>query len=222
MHTRVFATPFAMLLLLSGVAGAVPLAPNTLAVPTPYVPAGATLVTSNTQTVTSSDSPANTTTEWTAQLTSSVYRLPSGMLEFWYLVSNISPGAPGRSGFVDDVSVNGYLGFLTDVYQADPNTAPDATNEHPAALAERGPGGNTLTFAFQTPDKLTPGMESYVLIVRTDTPNYMTSTAKLSDGTSVDKIPIYAPAAVPEPSTYGALLAAGMGVFMWVRQRKAS
>jgi uncharacterized protein (TIGR03382 family) len=67
---------------------------------------------------------------------------------------------------------------------------------------------------------LMPGMTSAVLVVQTDAPYYVLSTAAIIDG-SVTTAPIFAPSlVVPEPATIS-LAALGLGALALVARRRA-
>lgn len=214
MKLRVSLLPIAALLLVSSVANALPLAPGASQAVTPYVPTGAVLVASQSTNVDSIGGGLGV--DWSATLISQVYRRADLTLEFWYQVINTSNASiPERFGFIDDLSVNGYAGFaIVDASQQVGGNVAQSVTRQPAG----GPfAGQTVSFNFAP---INPGQSSAIVVLQTLTPNFKNNVGSIQDGVAVSGIPIYAPAAVPEPSAYGAVLALGLGGLFWIRQRR--
>lgn len=146
------------------------------------------------------------TSQYTGTLTSSVISgdpsNPYGGLTFVYEVSNDATS----SGEIGRLTVNDYLGWLTDMSYQTP------TSDLAPTLVSRSAAGDVIGFTFVGSPlgagTLTPGLTSALLVVQTDAPAYQPTFASVINGTvvSVDSL---APAAVPEPGTL-ALLGAGL------------
>lgn len=139
---------------------------------------------------------------------------PFGGLTFTYRISN-SAGSPGE---IDRLTLNGFFGFLA-----------DGSYQVPAAgliptLNDRDAVGDVIGFTFLGAPvgagTLLPGMTSALLVVQTNAPDYVLSTAAIIDG-SVTTAPIFAPSLiVPEPATIS-MAALGLGTLALVARRRA-
>jgi uncharacterized protein (TIGR03382 family) len=139
---------------------------------------------------------------------------PFGGLTFTYQISN-DPGSPGE---IDRLTLNGFFGFLADGSFQTPAVG------LPPTLNDRDAVGDVIGFTFLGAPlgagTLMPGMTSAVLVVQTDAPYYVLSTAAIIDG-SVTTAPIFAPSLiVPEPATIS-LAALGLGALALVARRRA-
>lgn len=139
---------------------------------------------------------------------------PFGGLTFTYQISN-DAGSPGE---IDRLTLNGFFGFLA-----------DGSYQIPAAglvptLNDRDASGDVIGFTFLGAPvgsgTLMPGLTSALLVVQTDAPFYVLSTAAIIDG-SVTTAPIFAPSLfVPEPATIS-MAALGLGALALVARRRA-
>ncbi len=145
------------------------------------------------------------TAQYSGTLTSTVLAgdasNPYGGLTFTYLLTNDAVS----SGEIERLTINDYLGFLTDVSFQIP------TVDIVPTLNNRSIAGDVLGFTFigapVGAGTLTPGTTSALLVVQTDAPLFEPTFASVIDGTVVS-VASFGPL-VPEPST---LVLAGMGL----------
>lgn len=145
------------------------------------------------------------TAQYSGTLTSTVISgdvsNPYGGLTFTYLLTNDAVSL----GEIERLTVNDFLGFLTDVSFQVP------TLDLMPTLNNRSIAGDVVGFTFIGAPvgggTLTPGTTSALLVIQTDAPLFAPTFASVIDGTVVS-VPSWGPA-VPEPST---LLLAGMGL----------
>jgi hypothetical protein len=159
------------------------------------------------------------TAQYSGTLTSSVIlgdpSNPFGGLTFTYLLTNDVTS----TGEIERLTVNDYMGFLTDVSYQIPTLSTIPT------LNNRSIAGDVLGFTFigapLGAGTLTPGSVSALLVIQTDAPAFAPTIASVIDGT-VASVPSFGPL-VPEPSTW-ALLAAGSACLLaveYLRRRNA-
>ena len=137
---------------------------------------------------------------FTGTLTTSVYSPdpsnPLGGLTFTYLLANDASSANS----IGRLTVGDFLGFSTDANYQFP-----VAGVAPASI-DRNVAGDVVGFNFvPTPIDpstgfLSPGATSARLVVQTNAPFFMPSTANLIDG-GVTTVASLGPAIVPEPST---------------------
>jgi uncharacterized protein (TIGR03382 family) len=138
---------------------------------------------------------------------------PYGGLTFTYQISNDALSAHE----IDRITLNGYFGFLADGSYQTPVAGLAPT------LNDRDATGDVIGFTFLGAPvgsgTLLPGLTSALLVVQTDAPYYVLSTAAIIDG-SVTTAPIFAPSMiVPEPATI-TMAALGLGALALVARRR--
>jgi len=134
---------------------------------------------------------------------------PFGGLTFTYLISN----AAASANSIGRMTVGDFSGFLTDGSYQIP-----VAGVAPASI-DRNVSGDVAGFNFvPTPVDpftgfLAPGLSSALLVVQTNAPAYVASTANLIDG-GVTSVASLGPT-VPEPSTIALVLGslASLGVY---------
>lgn len=138
---------------------------------------------------------------------------PYGGLTFTYQISNNI----GSAHEIDRLTLNGFFGFLADGSYQTP-----AAGQIPT-LNDRDSTGDVIGFTFLGAPigagPLLPGLTSALLVVQTDAPYHVLSTASIIDG-SVTTAPIFAPSLiVPEPATI-TMAALGLGSLALVARRR--
>jgi hypothetical protein len=212
-----FATLVALsVALLAATAEAATLAPGALLtssgqVPGEPAPSGGTVLATQT-------SPFVSTT-YQGELTTTVIQGDTtnslGGLTFTYVLRNIS-----GSHSINRMSINGFDGFATDVSHATPNGAGAVI----PAYADRETTGSSLGFSWVSAPigsgAVGSGQSSATLVIRTDSPVFVPTSAFVLDGFPAGMLS-FAP--VPEPST---IALGGMGlalmVYGYARRRKAA
>lgn len=138
---------------------------------------------------------------------------PLGGLTFVYsLVNSVGPNSIGR------FSVDGYLGFVTDVSY-------DSTSGGKApAFADRNPFGDVIGFSFlpspvdPNTGFLTPGSLSRRMVIQTDATRYHSVQGSLIDGGVV--VAAALGPQVPEPATIVLAGLGGLAALGYARRRR--
>jgi hypothetical protein len=195
-----FATCVALIIaLLAATADAAPLNPGALLTPVTAEPAPTGGVVVATQT-----SPFVSTT-YTGELVSTVIQGDTtntlGGLTFTYELRNLS-----GTHSINRLSINGFDGFTTDVS----HSAPPAAGSVVPAYADRETSGSSIGFSWVAAPigsgAVGPGQTSAVMVVQTNSPVFVPTSAFVLDGFPAGML-AFAP--VPEPSTF---VLAGTGV----------
>ena len=156
------------------------------------------------------------TTSFTGSLISSVYSgdtsnpYSSSDLTFTYeLLLTSGPDAASA------MSIGSFAGFLTDVSYETP-----AIGLAPATISRNPIGSQAIRFDFTGSGYLTPGHNSALLVVQTDSSAWTYGNATVLDSTGSPNVSTFAP--VPEPSSFGLAglgLAAFAGYRCWKNNR---
>ena len=140
-----------------------------------------------------------------------------GGLTFTYLVYN----DPGSVNVLERLSVLGFGGFLTDVSY---NPAVPALGIAPSVMDRSFGSGDTIGWQFVGPPLspagfISPGTNSYLLVVQTGVTDYTRGIANVIDGVSTS---VAALVPIPEPASLvmAGLGAAGLGIVVARRRRK--
>lgn len=140
---------------------------------------------------------------------------PHGGLTFVYtLLNSAGPNSIGR------FSIDGFLGFLTDVSYSDPGAgvAP--------AFADRNPFGDVVGFSFLSfpldpkAGFLSPGSTSRRLVIQTDATHYHSVVGSLIDG-GVTTVATFGPR-VPEPASIVMAGLGGLALLGFARRRRVT
>jgi hypothetical protein len=124
----------------------------------------------------------------------------AGGLTFTYQLS-LNAGSPDSSS---EMTVSSFNLFHTDVSYHTNNGFVNPSN-----FTRDGGGGDTVRFVFLN-QAIGPGQSGALIIVQTDATAYHETQAGIIDALTVN-VPSLAPLAVPEPGTFGWLLA-GLGL----------
>lgn len=208
-----FATCVALIMaLLAATADAAPLAPGALLTPVPAEagPTGGVVLATQT-------SPFVSTT-YTGELVSSVIQGDTtnalGGLTFTYVLRNIT-----GTHSINRLSINGFDGFTTDVSASSPVAAGTIV----PAYSDRESSGTSIGFSWVAAPigsgAVGPGQSSATLVVQTNSPVFVPTSAFVLDGFPAGML-AFAP--VPEPSTF---VLAGSGLALMAygfsRRRRA-
>jgi hypothetical protein len=188
-----FATCVALTIaLLAATAEAAPLTPGALLTPVPPEagPTGGVVLATQTSPFVSST--------YTGELVSSVIQGDTtnalGGLTFTYVLRNIT-----GSHSINRLSINGFDGFTTDVSASSPLVAGTVV----PAYADREASGTSIGFSWVAAPIGTgavgPGQSSATLVVQTNSPVFVPTSAFVLDGFPAGML-AFAP--VPEPSTF--------------------
>lgn len=151
---------------------------------------------------------------------------PLGGLSFVYRVTNSQTSADA----IHRIAINGYSGLQIEAGYLNAGLTPTGNAISglgvTPTLVDRGiaPGDNTGfsflagTISGLTFDSINPGESSSFLVLYTNAATYSTSVASVIDG-SVASAATFAP--IPEPETYGMMLA-GLGLMGFVARRRSS
>jgi len=149
-------------------------------------------------------------TLFTGSIASSVYKESTGLLTFYYQITNNATSITSPTKF----NVNNFGGLTTDV-----DTLTGAGNL-PIMTDRQNP--SILGFTFSTlpilggAGPLAPGTSSVVLVSRTNATSYAVGSGQVIDGAVASTFTL---APVPEPSTIAAM---GLGAVALLRRRKRS
>ena len=135
---------------------------------------------------------------------------PLGGLTFTYEI--VLDAMPWNHG-ISRISLNSFHGFQTDVSYTDGTVGIGV----PPVSADRTSDGAVVRFTFAPGDGLPSGENSALLVVQTDSAEYVESFASLLNG-DIAKTGTYAPTLIPEPSMT-ALLLLGVGAFAFWNRR---
>ena len=144
-------------------------------------------------------------------LDTNVYDTGSGMLDFWYRLSNDI----GSANAITRLTVGGFAPFTTDVYDRTDN---GGGTQRVSNLADRSSGILGFGYGSTTADKLNPGETGAWVVVRTDARAYRSTTGFVIDG-EIDMASTITADVVPEPGTY-ALMGLGLVVFALLSKRR--
>lgn len=167
------------------------------------------------------------------QVKYAVYLTAGGTYDFYFQVSQTGAGTkPGASGnqAIKMLTLANYSGFTVDAYASagDPDGAGffTAANNGGAGtsttVVSLDDSGQTVTFNFGTNDLVT-GETSATYILRTNATNYDAfGSFGVIDGSAIGSVTFEPTAGVPEPATWGMMIA-GFGLMGGVlRRRKAT
>ena len=179
------------------------------------------------QTTTFSSTPGAWSGSLFSEVVSGDARNPLGGLDFVY---QITVNSGGNTDGIHRMTVDDFHGFNTDVgfIQGSGQKRPTSVDRSSAAgFPSFGDGGNVVGWnflptqcsplgCFNTPGTLAPGLTSATLIVYTNATIFGTTNAQFIDG-AIASAGTFAP--VPEPETYGMVLA-GLGLMGFVARRR--
>jgi hypothetical protein len=200
------------------------LAPAQLVGTTPLIPGGSVapgIVPPGTDpgTLLASLSAPFTTIDTSGTLVSAVFREATGTLDFYYQVNSSLTSTGEISRTTDSL----FTGFLTSVgFRLDGAAVAGSLFVNGivgSTSADRNLAGSVVGFTFGPPDafKVFPGTSSTVLVISTNATSFTSGFASLIDG-GATTVASFAPAAVPEPSTFALLGVSGL-VFLRLRRR---
>jgi len=129
---------------------------------------------------------------------------PLGGLTFLYQVNVNGSSSEGAT----QLGVSSFDGFIADVVDAGPGVPPGFFSR---SLELTG-SGNVIHFHFNNPGGIGPALSSNLLVVRTNSPNFNTTLATVTDGLAVN-VAALAPLPVPEPATATLLLGGTLACF---------
>jgi hypothetical protein len=100
--------------------------------------------------------------------------------------------------------------------------APLGPTKYAPGSIDRNASGSTLGFQFAPVSDIDDTNESYVLVIRTNAPNWASGSTSIIDGgtANVNSFDPAAPSRVPEPSTFVALASGLLGFGFMRRHRK--
>ena len=159
---------------------------------------------------------------FSATVTSAVYRNSLGTLDFYYQVQRTGAGSRANQQ-IDELTAADFGGFLVDAYASAGD--PDGAG---LFLAAMNPPSSTTTFGRSLDDSVIKidfgsngliGTErSATYVLRTNARAYSEGTFGVIDGSTFADL-AFQPAAVPEPATWG-LMIAGFGMVGFAARRK--
>lgn len=144
---------------------------------------------------------------YTVDMSSAVYRSPTGTLDFYYQVTSLAGG-------LDDIrrlTMIDFTGFLTDVYQILSGSTVGCTacpggsfldGSQGATATDRDGSGAVVGWDFGPvgPTRVQPGETTLLFVIRTDATHYVPGSMSVIDGATTDR-EAFAPAVVPEPAS---------------------
>lgn len=160
-----------------------------------------------------------------ATVTSAVYRNSLGTLDFYYQVQRTGPGSRANQQ-IDQLTAADFTGFTVDAYASAGD--PDGAGFFLAAM---NPPASTTTFGRSDDDAViqidfgTNGLigteRSATYILRTNARRFNEGTFGVIDGSTFADL-AFQPSAVPEPATWGLMLAGFAMTGYAARRRKTA
>jgi hypothetical protein len=146
------------------------------------------------------DSKTSTVTagsNYTATVTSAVFRENGGTLDFLYQVTNHS----GSNDSLSSLVLSSFSGLTTDVFTTSGPiggyfSAPTSSTAYAATRTNGLANDKSVTFSFSS--KLDPGTTSSVLVIQTNATNYSTGSGGVTNSIETNAL-VFAP--TPEPTS---------------------
>ena len=157
---------------------------------------------------------------------SAVYLNTLGTLDFYYQIFQTGAGSTGKNQMIDQFTAADFSGWMVDgfVSAADPDGAGAfvAVNNPPSSTTSTGRSstGVTVQTDFGT-NGLTQGENSATYIFRTNATTFGAGTFGIIDGSTFSGVAFAPISPVPEPATWGLMLA-GFGIVGSAMRRRQS
>jgi len=200
------------LALISSPASATALLPGTSVVASAFVGSPGTLVTSATQTFTSTLGAS----DFSGTVTEAVYRdsVTGNTMDFVYQFSNNA----GSVKPIEQMSDSSYDSFLTDVQQSVTAFGAFTGGGTLSLTVDRSASGGNIAWD----GTWNGGTTSAILMVKTNANSFQPGTISFINSGTATLTGFFAPSQVPEPTFYGVLTAGLIGLIWVSRKRKVS
>jgi hypothetical protein len=155
-------------------------------------------------------------------LRTSVYRNATGMLDFYYQVTN-NPAVFNGGNAISGVSGLNFTGALVNAsYRTDAFGVFTASTDTPVTVS-RTSNGSEVIFWFGPPwtgvNKILPGQTSSVLMIASNALTYTTGQATIQNH-GMAWVTAFQPATIPEPGTIGMALVGLVGLVAYRRRQE--
>ena len=164
--------------------------------------------------------PAGVAVTFAGNVRTAVYLNTSGTLDFYYQVFRTGAGTGGDE-MIDAFTAANFAGFTVNGFSYGTATGGFAATNNPGGSTTttgRNVGGGVLQTNFGT-NGLMGTENSAIYIFRTNAVNYTTGTIGVIDGSTFTVAGFAPTAAVPEPATWGMMIA-GFGLLGGVMRRR--